>query len=257
MLEERTMRNFMIFACAAILLFVGCSKENVSPSSDGPDGSGEGGSMAAMTIAGNYLYRIADGTTIEVYDISKDSTAILVNSIAAGSGIETVFPYKNYLLFGTQGGMLIYDISTPSTPTYVSTYFHVVSCDPVVAQGKYAYVTLRNGNRCNRGLTQLEVIDISDISNPQLITSINMLMPHGLDADGNNLVVGEGVYGFKTFDITDPENPVQKDFETKVPGYDVISQGSRFILVGSKGIYQYQYGSPKPVLLSTIPVNAP
>lgn len=252
------MKNIIIFSIAALLMFMGCSKD-VGPSSIGSEGStaGEGGSMAAMTIVGDYVYRIKGGNAIEVYDISKDSTAVLVKTIHYAEGLETLFPYGNNLLVGTQFGLLIFDISDKANPTYVSTYQHVVSCDPVVAQGNYAYVTLRNGNRCNRGLTQLEVIDISNLQNPTLVKTVPMLQPHGLDADGENLVVCEGFNGFKWMNITDPENPVLKHFETSVPGYDVISRGSTFILVGSEGLYQYQYGGSKPTLLSVIPVTTP
>lgn len=250
------MKNVAIFGLAIVLLMFSCSKD-VSPSSSDNSSTGEGGSMAAMTIVGNYMYRIAGGNTIEVYDISGDSTAKLVASVAAGNGLETVFPYKQNLLIGTSNGMLIYDISNGANPTYVSTYTHVVSCDPVVAQGNYAYVTLRNGNRCTRGLTQLEVIDISNLGNPTLVKTVPMVMPHGLDADGKNLIVGEGTYGFKWFDISNPTNPTEILFNKTVPGYDIISRGNSFILVGDKGLYQYEYGNKTLNLLSTIPVARP
>lgn len=253
------MRKLIIPSLALILLALGCSKgTDTGTSSIGSGGStGEGGSLAAMTLVGNYMYRIAGGSSVEVYDISKDSTATLVNTLQAGSGLETVFPFGKYLLMGTTSGMLIYDISNGANPQYVSTYIHIVSCDPVVAQGKYAYVTLRNGNRCNRGLTQLEVIDLSNIQQPQLINTLPMLMPHGLDADGTNLVVGEGDYGFKWFDLTDPTTPKQILFENTVPGFDIISRGNYFILVGAKGLYQYEYGNKKLNLLSVVPITQP
>jgi hypothetical protein len=251
------MKNLLLISLASVLLFLGCSKDSTSPKSADSSSTGQGGSMAAMTIVGDYIYRIAAGTNLEIYNISKDSTAVILSSINIGTGVETVFPFKNYLLFGTQNGMLIYEISNPESPAYVSTYEHVVSCDPVVAQGNYAYVTLRNGNRCNRGRNQLEVIDISDIANPTLVSTFAMVNPHGLSVDGKQMVVGEGDYGFKSFDLSDPENPVQKDFENKVPGFDIISQGSTFILVGAKGLYQYKYTTGKPELLSFIPISTP
>lgn len=255
MLEGRKMKNLMIVSVTALLIFIGCSKDTGKVANDTGSGStGEGGSMAAMTIIKNHLYRIAGGNSIEVYDISNDSTAKMVNNIGGNTGLETLFPFGKYLLVGTQSGMLIYDISNGANPTFVSRYDHVVSCDPVVAQGNYAYVTLRNGTRCWRGLNQLEIIDLSNISQPKLVRTMPMLMPHGLDADGINLVVGEGQKGFKWLDISDPTDPVLKHFETSVPGYDIISRGSYFILVGAKGLYQYSYGSSKPELLSFIPV---
>lgn len=252
------MKKLAILSALAAILIVACSKSEGLGSNDNGTTTGQGGSMAAMTIKGDYLYRLQGGNTIEVYDISEDSSAKLVNTVNAGDGLETIFPYGDYLFLGTNTGMLIYDVKNGRNPAFVSRYDHVFSCDPVVVQGNYAYVTLRSGGtRCFRTLNQLEIIDISDIQNPSLLKAISMLNPHGLDADGDNLVVGEGTRGFKWFDISDPVNPVLTSFQNTVPGYDVISLGDRFILVGDKGLYQYGYdkANSKLNLISIIPVN--
>ncbi|MBS3914863.1 MAG: hypothetical protein KG003_10210 [Bacteroidetes bacterium] len=250
------MKNLILISSAIVLLLFSCSKDKSMSSDTGNSSTGEGGSMAAMTIMGDYMYRIAGGNAIEVYNISADSSAELATILNPGSGLETLFPYGKYLLVGTTSGMLIYDVTNGANPGYVSRYDHVVSCDPVVAQGNYAYVTLRDGTRCNRAANQLEVVDLSDITNPQRLTTIPMQQPHGLDADGDNLVVGEGSYGFKWFDIKDPVNPKQLKFENRVPCFDVISQGDHFIVVGSNGLYQYKYGTGTLEQLSVIPVSA-
>lgn len=260
MLEGQPMRNLKSFllGTALVVFFMGCSKSDSSSSFDNGGGStGEGGSMAAMTIVGDNLYRIAGGNTIEVYDISGDSTVSFVRNVSPGTGLETLFPYKNYLFIGTNNGMIIMDITNGSNPVYISTYEHVVSCDPVVVQGNYAYVTLRNGTMCNRGATQLEIIDISNIESPYLVKTIPMMQPHGLDIDGKNLIVTEGNNGFKWLDASNPTNPQQILFEKNVAGFDVISRGSEFILIGQDGLFQYEYGNNSLTLLSKIPVAKP
>jgi hypothetical protein len=260
MLEGQPMKNLksLVFGTFLVLFFLGCSKSDSNMGSGNSGGStGEGGSMAAMTIVGNNLYRIAGGNTIEVYDISGDSTVTFVRNVNPGTGLETLFPYKNYLFVGTNMGMHILDISNGSNPVYKSTYEHVVSCDPVVVQGNYAYVTLRNGTLCNRGATQLEIIDISNVEAPYLLKTIPMLQPHGLDIDGKNLIVTEGNNGFKWFDASNPINPQQILFEKNVAGFDIISRGSEFILIGADGLFQYEYGNNSLTLLSKIPVAKP
>ena len=67
--------------------------------------------------------------------------------------------------------MHIYSITEPESPNFVSTYQHVVSCDPVVVDDEYAYVTLRTGTTCAGWQNQLEVIDIQTLSNPQLVAT--------------------------------------------------------------------------------------
>jgi hypothetical protein len=254
------MRLGRFFVIAAIfgLSSLGCNKaDNSMGGGDSGGTTGEGGSMAAMTIVGDNLYRIAGGNTIEVYDISGDSTVSFVRNVSPGTGLETLFPYENYLFIGTNSGMIIMDITNGSNPVYVSTYEHVVSCDPVVVQGNYAYVTLRNGTLCNRGATQLEIIDISNVEAPYLLKTIPMLQPHGLDIDGKNLIVTEGNNGFKWFDASNPINPQQILFEKNVAGFDIISRGSEFILIGADGLFQYEYGNNSLTLLSKIPVSKP
>jgi hypothetical protein len=59
--------------------------------------------------------------------------------------------------------MYIYRSETNGNIVYASTYSHIASCDPVVAQGDYAYVTLStNGTRCWCGVNQMDVIKISN-----------------------------------------------------------------------------------------------
>ena len=39
----------------------------------------------------------------------------------------------------------------------------MTSCDPVVVQGDYAFVTLRGGTECQGFSNQLDIIDISTL----------------------------------------------------------------------------------------------
>ncbi len=80
--------------------------------------------------------------------------------------------------------MHIFNIDDRLKPLKLSTYQHIFSCDPVVADDKYAYVTLRSGNSCFRGVNRLDIIDISDLTNPKFATSMNMSNPYGLALDG-------------------------------------------------------------------------
>ena len=55
----------------------------------------------------------------------------------------------NRLFIGSQTGMFIYNLSNPDNPVQDGQFNHVRSCDPVIADEKYAYVTLRSGS-CQR-----------------------------------------------------------------------------------------------------------
>ena len=142
---------------------------------------------------------------MSIFDILEQADPELSNTLDIEWGIETIFPYEDKLFIGARNGMHIFDNSNPSNPVQVSSFLHVRSCDPVVVQDDTAYVTLRGGfEECNGFTNQLDVIDISDISDPQLIASYPMDFPNGLGIDGSSLFICEGQFGLKVFDATDP-----------------------------------------------------
>ena len=100
--------------------------------------------MARFTIVDDYLYTI-DSWTLKSYDISDQLNPVYKEDVNLGWGIETIFPYNGNLFIGAQSGMHIYNLDNKESPEWVSTYEHMTSCDPVVVQGDYAFVTLRGG----------------------------------------------------------------------------------------------------------------
>ncbi|MBO0931510.1 LVIVD repeat-containing protein [Fibrella aquatilis] len=218
-------------------------------------GAGTGGSTARFTVADDFLY-ILHQQTLQSYKVTASQNPVFGSSTTLyGTMPETIFPFGNYLLLGTPTGILFYDRSQkPATPSYVSTYTHWFSCDPVVAQGTIAYATLRSGTTCRNGQNLLETVDISDPLKPKLIRSYPMTNPRGLGIDGNTLFVGEGDSGLRVFDATDPANLREVAFLQDISTYDLIPARNVLIVTGTKGIYQYDYSNLKSIkLLSTIP----
>ncbi|MCH7535231.1 MAG: hypothetical protein IH948_05730, partial [Bacteroidetes bacterium] len=107
-------------------------------------GTGVSGSLARFTISENTLYTVLD-RTMTLFDISDSRNMEEDKEIDLWWTVETIFPYEDKLFLGTTAGMIVYDISVASDPVYLSNIQHIMSCDPVVVEGDYAYVTLRNG----------------------------------------------------------------------------------------------------------------
>lgn len=240
------------YALILITLLVACSKssDSVSP------GAGIGGSTARFTVAGNTLYLVSS-TTLRTYDITKSSDPKPGDKTKLGIGVETIFPYRNHLFIGTQTGMFIYEIGANGQPKYVSQYSHVQSCDPVVVQGDYAYVTLRSGTECRNPVAAnvLDVLDIRDLKTP-VLRSYPMRSPYGLGVDGNLLFVTEGDNGLRMMDATKPTDLREIQHLTDVRAYDVIPNEKLLIVTGKDGIYQYSYADPtKLKLLSKLVVT--
>ncbi|QRQ99483.1 LVIVD repeat-containing protein [Dyadobacter sandarakinus] len=245
---------FLSLALAGLLIMLlGCDKS--AENSPSPE-TGKGGSMARFAVTGNTLY-IVSKTSLEVYDIQNGAEPVKKTNKQLGIGVETIFPYQKNLFIGTTTGMFIFDNSAPENPSLVSQYWHIQSCDPVVVQGSYAFVTLRNGVSCRPGntLSSLDVIDISNLTTPNMISSTAMESPYGLGVTDSLLFVCEGDKGLKVMDIKDPRKPVLKYNYPDVTSYDVIPIENRLIVTGDKGLYQYTFNSTDSLkLLSKIPV---
>lgn len=212
---------------------------NVQASADG--GTGQGGSITRYTIASEHLY-VINNSQLKTYDIKDGQEVENTDTERVTWGSETIFPLGDNLFIGTESGMYIFDKTTPSNPEYVSDYSHMVSCDPVVAKEDYAFVTLRSGTSCRfSGQTnQLDIIDISDLKNPEVIKVVEMDFPKGLGVDDDVLFVCD-LDSVKVLDITNPIKPTQVNAFYIEGVKDVIPKDGHLIVVSETEFKQYDY----------------
>lgn len=70
--------------------------------------------------------------------------------------------YDDHMFLGTNSGMIIASLQNPLIPTQVGSYAHITSCDPVIVDDGYAYVTLRGGQTCrNTTVNRLDVLKLA------------------------------------------------------------------------------------------------
>jgi len=240
------------------------SAENIAPSSSGGGGgvshfgsTGQGGSMARFTLVDSYLYTVTDNG-LNSFDISDNFSPNLTNSTNIGWGIETIYPFRNNLFIGSQTGMFIYGIDNPAVPAYRSEFQHARACDPVVVRNDIAYVTLRGGTPCEGFNNQLDVIDVSNVTNPTLLTTYQMDNPHGLAITNDEILyLCDGDSGLRVYNAEDPLALNQIHLESGLPTYDVIALANDVVMVvGSDGLYQYDASDPTNLVkLSLIAVE--
>jgi hypothetical protein len=230
------------------------SKAAIAPGTG--SGSGVGGSLARFTLSEDHLYML-DGGDLQTVDVTSEENPIAKNRNFIGWDIETIFPYKESLFIGSSSGMHIMDITTPESPALLSTYQHIQSCDPVVVDDKYAYVTLRSGSACQGFTNQLEVIDIENLRSPKLLQTYQMTNPHGLGID-KTLFICDGDDGLKAFDVSDV-NTISQNLLAhykNIQAIDVIPFNNILMMIGKDGIFQYDYADPTNIkLLSHISVQ--
>jgi hypothetical protein len=232
------------------------------------------GSMSHFAITDGYLYVIyiqnnwnfypqpayssfympPQSGILKVYDIENEQFR-LMNKVNISTAVETLFAYKDHLFLGMSNGMQILSIENPSSPVHVSFSWHFWGCDPVAVSGDYAYLTIRSTNVCGQSGNLMQVIDISDISQPKEVASFSMEEPYGLGIDGNTLFVCDK--GLKVYDATNPRfvgNNLlfrTSDFH----GFDLIPFNNLLLVIGNDGLYQYSYENNQLSRLSVIPVS--
>ena len=219
---------------------------------------GTGGSTARFTVAANTLY-IVDNSSLRVFDIANASAPQQTNTQNIGWSIETIFPYNNHLFIGSNSGFYIFDISNPHYPVYVSEYSHITACDPVAVDNHYAYFTLSGDAPCHQNINELDIVDISNLQSPSLITTIPMTDPKGIGVDAQTLFVCDSRDGLKVYNTADIHNVAANMIAhfSNINSFDVIPYNKHLIMTGSSGLYQYDYTNLQNItLLSSIPIVA-
>lgn len=242
-MEETLMKTIQVILLLLVstLIFASCETNSSSTSessSNSGNSTGNSGSTAQFIISDHYLYTV-DKTTLRLFDLST-GTAKFLREIPVGFSIETIFARENTLFLGASDGVHIYDISTRESPQFLSKYQHIVSCDPVVADQKFAYCTLSTGRaRCSRGINSLDIVDINDLHSPFLVQSFQLSNPQGLGLVGSDrLVVCDN--GLKLFDISDRTKAKLLNKSTVANAYDIIPNGNTFTAVVPGGFSNFK-----------------
>jgi len=225
-------------------------------SGSGGVANGIGGSMARFGLLNERLYTVSN-RDIKVFNTSVAATPTYVNTVATGvSDIETIFPFGNHLFLGSNTGMHIFNVSNPNTPVKTGLFTHARVCDPVIADQNFAYVTLRSGNTCAGFTNQLDVVDISTLSNPTLLKTYPLKNPHGLSKDGNTLFICDGADGLKIFNAANVSNITLLKTIGNMETYDVIAQNGYALVVAKNGLHCVDYRNMNNIqLISTVSIN--
>jgi hypothetical protein len=207
---------------------------------------GVAGSMARLSIVGEFLYAVNQAELVTMKITNPQSPEILTTS-SIGWNIETIFPFKNKLFIGSASGMFLFNIDNPSQPLLEGSFSHATACDPVVADDKYAFVTLRSGSNCQGFNNQLDIVDVTNVNAPVLVKTYTMSNPHGLAKDGNTLFICDGADGLKVFDASNVFSLKMLHHIKNMETYDVIAWNKNLLLVTKEGLLQFDYSDLKNI----------
>jgi hypothetical protein len=235
------------------LLFLSACESSDSSIVSAQLGTGQGGSLARFAVANGHLFAV-NGNQMQVFSLSNPENPVLISQFTVNAIAETLFARDSSTLFmGTTSGMFIYDISAAPTTKLLSSYSHVVACDPVVANSDYAYVTLRSDNtnfNCFRSVNQLDIINIQNLVNPSIESSFPLVQPKGLGIYGDTLLVCDN--GLKVFDVSNPQSLLLLDADEDFDAVDIIPNGDLMITVSASGLKQYRFKNGKLNFLSAL-----
>lgn len=228
------------------------------------DASGKGvsGSMARFTIVNNYLYT-AGTQSLTAFNITAPNNPVISTIKQMGWNIETIYPLNDKLFIGSQTGMLIYSITDPANPSQLGSFTHACFKDPVIADDKYAYVTLRataDPSPCwGTPLAQrneLDIVNITNILRPTTARVYDMAEPKGLAKDGELLFICDGKAGLKVYNASNVQDIKLVKTIMGINPFDVICLSGLAIVVADQGIYQYDYSDINNIkTVSKIAIN--
>jgi hypothetical protein len=211
------------------------------PASFAGNSNGAIATINRIAYSDDHVYLI---NSRDMFVLSAENGLVLENRMDnIGWEMETIYPYEDNLFIGTQTNMLIYSLDSPDAPSYRSRFDHAQACDPVLPTEGFAYVTLRAGSLCQGFSNELDVVDLSNIDNPQLHKVIQLDSPYGMSKSGDVLYVGQGSNGLAIFDITDRSNPLLIRNDKSVEAYDIIAHPTatnRILISGTNGLAQYE-----------------
>src|SRR5450432_276092 len=230
------------------IYFANCPNCSVAPAMAGTANAanvgnavGTNGSMAGFAIIGNYLYAVGS-FNLSAFDISQPAKPAFTNTEQVDFHVETIFQFKDKLFVGTNDGMYMYDVQTSaSSPSFVGKFTHLRGCDPVITDGNYAYITLNDSSACLGFDNQLQIVDITDMTNSFQVKAYQLVHPVGLSKDGNILFICDSRDGLKIYNASDVINLQLIKQLKDATVYDVIAENGLAIVMGADGIYQYDY----------------
>lgn len=200
-----------------------------NPSAPIPLGGCKGRTWAkAVHVVGHYAY-LAEGAAktytndpglFEIIDVSDPANPVRLSggdTLGQANAVRVVNNYA-YVAESTRwtgtnllGALEIFDVSTPTNPVRVAIFDTTGSVTSVEVSGHHAYLA--------DGVTDLQVLDISDPGNPQRVGDYHSDATHnacGFEPGGpanfvqvvGHLAYSAGENGLHVLDISDPMHPV-------------------------------------------------
>ena len=222
------------------------------------------GPCKSCCICNDYAY-IGHGGVLEVIDVSDKQFPLQAGQINSNGVIENIWVKNDYAFVAAgKAGFKIFDISDPSYPVEFGVYDpDMIAFDSFIA-GNIAYIAFGKVTECENIQGILTVLDISDLSSPQEIASLQIVKSEILSCkrnkinvhvSGNHAYFSTDVAGVAVVDISDPYSPEKLGFSniTFSPGDLKVEDDIAFISGAVNGLHIMNFTDAlRPIEISFI-----
>lgn len=171
-------------------------------------GNGATGWAAYLQIVGNIAFIANWERGMTAVNIANPAAPVALSSLAL-TNAAVLYIEGNYAYVGLEddnalGGLAIVNIADPTRMTLVSTLATGGAAGGVAKVGNYVYLTHRE---LETGFTGLKVIDVSNLSSPRVVKTLNRTSMEEIKIVGNTAFITAGTQGLEIFDVSNPANP--------------------------------------------------
>jgi hypothetical protein len=184
------------------------------------------GRAFGVAFVGNYAY-VADGAGgLQIIDITNPLTATIVGQLSFSGGPQYVATEGTRIYLTAGHTLWVLDASSPASPVIMGS-LNTGTGQDIIPAGSLCYVA---------GPPGVFVVDVSDGSNPTLVTTCNLGLPYSsrLALAAPYLYVVDTYRGLKILDVSNPASPVVLGGLFDSPGERsnaVIAHG-QFVYIG-------------------------
>lgn len=234
----------------------------VGDASFNDQGGTQSGSYATMLIVNDYMYAV-NNSELHTIDISDKQSPETIDIQDVGFNIENIYHSDGVLFIGSSDNLYIYAINQIGIPVRQSNTVYNFnddvwcSLDPVIVQDSFAYVSLSSNitGPCGfiRTVDELRIYNISDLTNPELISITQMPFPKGLAIKGDYVFVCLEQDGLVLVDVENKYQPQIIWSDIFANAYDLIWKPDDLLIVVSKGnLRQYDVTNLEDIELLSV-----
>ncbi len=249
---------------------------------DGSLAGGVGTRFAQSVSVKDHFAYVADGTSgVRIIDMSpawtKGGVPITAGSYRPGGTVSRAVPAGRYLyLAAGDRGLQVLDVSSPTTPTEVSSVSANDASDvlvrdrwafladgadgvrvvdvsnpaspavlPVSIPGDSRRLALTGNLLASAGASGVSLIDVSNPRAPRLVSHYDTDSAESVDARGSYVYVAEGYRGLTVLDVSQPAHPAVVSTCDSVFAMGVTVVGNYALVADSAGLRAVQILIPE------------